>query len=276
MSQAHKLPSIPIRIPAVNGKDITLDDTNTTTWCRTFCTPSMIGCYLSHLEAWKQIANGDSYGLVLEDDIDIVDDFNHQLEQILQELCDRDWGYINLGGSSLNDFALSSTLTTIREDSVPILCHCYLLTKEAAQKLIKHSRAVYHVDVALIHILKEEGIKHYTSKPLATQSLSLKSSQSIGFPYYIGTLLSGVNIGSIDLQKASESPIFKIPWINENVDWYLLIWILLVCNFPTLYWAGLLYILLEVIREPKYINRGLLFITIGYIIIYNCGCKIES
>lgn len=50
-------------------------------------TTGAIGCYLSHVEIWKKIAsNPEPYGVVLEDDAKLPDDFLRKLETGLREM----------------------------------------------------------------------------------------------------------------------------------------------------------------------------------------------
>lgn len=59
------------RLPAVSGKALTRTQlqSNATLLARLFCTPGMIGCYLSHRTFWQEVAEGEEpYQIVLEDD----------------------------------------------------------------------------------------------------------------------------------------------------------------------------------------------------------------
>ena len=61
------------RLPAVYGKALSPKDlqTNATLLARAFCTPGMIGCYLSHRTFWQSVAEESTtvpYQIVLEDD----------------------------------------------------------------------------------------------------------------------------------------------------------------------------------------------------------------
>lgn len=55
----------------VDGNKLTKDNIKhiTTTFCKDFCTKSIIGCGLSHILLWKHISElDDDYYIILEDD----------------------------------------------------------------------------------------------------------------------------------------------------------------------------------------------------------------
>ena len=59
------------RLPAIVGKDLTTAEINTvgTTFCKYFCTRTMIAIFLSHKKAWQtMIDNDDKYSIIMEDD----------------------------------------------------------------------------------------------------------------------------------------------------------------------------------------------------------------
>ena len=91
-----------IRIDAINGKNLSSEDRkNATTFlCNNFCTPSMIGISMSHKKAWKtMIENGDRYAIIMEDDAELIPQFQSELQLCLDELMvkNKDWEFIYLG-----------------------------------------------------------------------------------------------------------------------------------------------------------------------------------
>jgi len=79
---AHKLEFM--RIAAVNGAIHAQQDPYCSDTLRSHLGAAEIGCLLSHFKTWRLIAEADSeYGLVLEDDIHLSDDFN----AIIHSMC---------------------------------------------------------------------------------------------------------------------------------------------------------------------------------------------
>jgi glycosyl transferase, family 25 len=81
-----------LRIPAVNGA---LCAQQGDPYCcnpiRSHLSAAEIGCLMSHLNAWRLIAQGDGeYGMVLEDDVHVSDDFSDFIREMSlgpQEFC---------------------------------------------------------------------------------------------------------------------------------------------------------------------------------------------
>ena len=78
------------RISAVVGKELSEEeisrhyskDLNKRKYYKDL-TPAQIGCFLSHREAWKRIAEGEGdWGIVLEDDFNVIGDINLAIETI--------------------------------------------------------------------------------------------------------------------------------------------------------------------------------------------------
>jgi glycosyl transferase family 25 len=77
------------KLRAVNGKELTKEQlaVSATAIARSFATPGMIGCYLSHRNFWEKTACGSApYRLVLEDDVVLADDFCNKLQEAIAEL----------------------------------------------------------------------------------------------------------------------------------------------------------------------------------------------
>ena len=46
--------------------------------------PGKIGCFLSHRKVWQIIADSQEWGLVLEDDVELEDDWNMLIKQAVE------------------------------------------------------------------------------------------------------------------------------------------------------------------------------------------------
>jgi len=195
------------RIPAVDGRLFSGEDyqhfmsqrprnynrTNTKTWLR-----GQMGCFLSHYNAWKKIAEGEhTFAAIFEDDIHIADDLHH----ILQD--DR-WipGNVDI-------IRLETSTNRVRLSAHPVLNHqrrslygvkstswcagAYIINRKTAQQLIAlpthyHEPAdvmLYHFSESVIapklNILQFNPALCTQDKHLADESNSVHFSSNIEF-----------------------------------------------------------------------------------------------
>lgn len=183
------------RMPAVKGADLTAEELNnlTTTFCRYFCTGSMIGCFLSHQKCWQYIIDEDlPHALVLEDDVELSDKFFSHSETILQT-APRDWDVILLGcmlceehNDLISKMIMSIQYTAFQpflykedEDVNDYLykpkiwggTHCMLISNQGARKLLSQlNKASYHVDI----VMNQIRLNLYTSRKTLAHQNSIK------------------------------------------------------------------------------------------------------
>lgn len=166
------------RLPAVYGKTLSKSEllARTTRKARIWCTPGMIGCYLSHVKFWTKVMSSESkheYQMVLEDDAVVSDDFEARALQMVEELQSnpdtRDqWDVLLLGAFSCvhperkyGIYRLQAGLLgggrkqrrvseNIQVPHRPLGTHAYILSKRGAQKLMQRaSKATWHVDCVM-------------------------------------------------------------------------------------------------------------------------------
>ncbi len=138
------------RINAVDGKMLSereienVYDAKANRHCaRSPLVASEIGCYLSHLEAWKKIAQGNSKGgFIFEDDFQASDDMGTLMELLSEET--GSWDMVKL--FSLNANPRCITRRPLGPDHiiampyrVPSCLIAYGLRKSAARKLLDRS-----------------------------------------------------------------------------------------------------------------------------------------
>ncbi|SMM97775.1 Glycosyl transferase, family 25 [uncultured Candidatus Thioglobus sp.] len=105
-----------------------------------------IGCYLSHYQAWKKIANGeDEGGFIFEDDFITNSDLKDVLELLSQDI--QDWDMIKLftlnpKQKKIFSRPLSEKYNIIIPYKVPSCLLGYGLRREAAKKLIKQYQTI--------------------------------------------------------------------------------------------------------------------------------------
>lgn len=126
------------KVHAVNGKREVIEG---------FLGKGQIGVWLSHVDMWREISVAkEPYALVLEDDAQIrLPEMMDAIETILGEL-KSSWDLCFLGGRYADPGShpvkrVSHHLVT--SESRIWHCHAYLITKEAARKLLEQS-ASFH------------------------------------------------------------------------------------------------------------------------------------
>lgn len=95
-------------------------------------TPGAVGCYLSHLRAWRRVAgSGAPYAFVFEDDADIPGDTLARFERALAQVGGRPWDVLLLGCDGEGESA-GPDLTRITRF---LRLHAYAITPSAARRL---------------------------------------------------------------------------------------------------------------------------------------------
>jgi len=160
------------RFPATLGKAVPQEELEekTTFGARYFCTPGMIGCFMSHMRIWERVVNEDLEAVVaLEDDVVLYPNFNERLRDVLQELPD-DWDVCLIGAVGciaevrepfyMKFYGLITgggrpapgTTRSVSENIFvpyrPAGTHAYVVSRKGAEKLLKECpQARYHVDI---------------------------------------------------------------------------------------------------------------------------------
>ncbi len=99
-----------------------------------------IGCYLSHIEAWRRIAAGDAAGgFIFEDDFDATADLAEVMDLLSRDAA-RDWDMVKLfsfdtAPAALTDRALGPRHRIVTPDRVPTCLIGYGVTRDAAARL---------------------------------------------------------------------------------------------------------------------------------------------
>jgi GR25 family glycosyltransferase involved in LPS biosynthesis len=108
----------------------------------TFLNQGQIGCWLSHAKIWRQIEKQtENYALVLEDDALVsLPEMLDEIHGIVSKM-PLDWSVCYLGGVYQDKSSAVQILQRLfRSDSSVIWhSHAYLLTREAAKKLLEMS-----------------------------------------------------------------------------------------------------------------------------------------
>ncbi|MDY6488861.1 glycosyltransferase family 25 protein [Acinetobacter faecalis] len=143
------------RISAVDGRNLDVktyaayNSTRSNAYTGRDLIGAEIGCYLSHKKALETFVSSEhEYALILEDDLDIVDNFNEILGQTFQYLETNilDWAVINVAA---NKKKLSKPIVNFAHHTLlhayyfPILALGLLWTKEGAQSFLSQMSEIY-------------------------------------------------------------------------------------------------------------------------------------
>lgn len=143
------------RISAVDGRQLDVqkfdgyNSARSNTYTGRDLIGAEIGCYLSHKKALETfVASEHEFVLILEDDLDIIDNFNEILDQTLQylEINTLDWAVINIAA---NKKKLAKPITEISNHELlhayyfPILALGLVWTKAGAKDFLLQMNEIY-------------------------------------------------------------------------------------------------------------------------------------
>lgn len=189
------------RVEGLVGKDHR-DDARVSPWCKVMCSDGVVGCALSHMQAWRALlASGEDAALVMEDDAVLAENFLPRLNACVAELdakkgrdgwarggwdvllagcfgmCDKRQRYANPITVGLSPMLrmITRNVACVPSRSAKVFApeffwglHCYVVTRAGARRLLRVVRTVwYHVDFQLNTL----PLRIYAcSPPLAGQS----------------------------------------------------------------------------------------------------------
>lgn len=107
-------------------------------------TPKEIGCYLSHMAAWRACVRTQQPTLIFEDDFIIEPHFETVVRTLVQSYAD--WDIVRL--QALCDSACSSVKTfgefaLVQNETDPLGATAYLVNPESAQRLLDASTDIF-------------------------------------------------------------------------------------------------------------------------------------
>ncbi|WP_224816140.1 glycosyltransferase family 25 protein [Hasllibacter sp. MH4015] len=169
------------RIEAVNGNALSVaemraayDADANRRHARRDLVPAEIGCYLSHIEAWRRIATAAAPGgFVFEDDLDASPD----LRRVMAALCDdggSDWDVAKLfsyhpEASVIAERELAPGIQLAVPYRVPTCCLGYALTRAAATRLLDRSVPFFRPVDDDHKYFWENGLRFALTRPIPLQ-----------------------------------------------------------------------------------------------------------
>lgn len=274
-------------IKAIDGKALTSTQRkeHSSNMCNTFCTDSMIGCFLSHSKAWETvIKNKDEYALILEDDCELISSFNKEAYNVLNEVqeIDPEWDFI-YGGYFLNLFSDTSEKNKLQYVFKPdklVGFHCYFISLKGAYKLRKYvmekDGAKNHVDLTFLN--QRHHFSRYASKlKLGEQAATAEQSTQIdtSYPVTFNTLIKNTKFTDVDLTYLFQAPVGQVMSIPVNL--YLIIYIisliLLASGLPLVSKKNIFiviysFLLIELVLNVKNIKHILTYFVIAHLVLF--------
>jgi len=136
--------------------------------------PGEIGCTLSHIGviSMAKALNWD-YVIVLEDDINICQDFNLRIEKLFK-IVPKDWEHIYLSGTPHHNGTINHNFLQVVPSVKTDCTHSYIINKNSYDKVIKKLLSMKTTTDDLYNdmILHEKNLKSYTFYPFVTHSNS--------------------------------------------------------------------------------------------------------
>ena len=102
----------------------------------------IVGCALSHIKILKDCVKHNNTVIVLEDDVELVDDFESSVLKLIQKMKDSDWDLIYLGHTIRPGVAQPENAGCFKRDSVDSLLYSlggtggYLVNANGAKRLL--------------------------------------------------------------------------------------------------------------------------------------------
>jgi glycosyl transferase, family 25 len=206
-----------IRIDGVNGKNISEYELEnaTTKYCNNFCTPSMIGCAMSHIKVWEKVIENDKNSLVFEDDVILNENFIQLLTKFYQ-MVPKDYDIIYLGCTvGCNYNGDSNYMTNILKNIVnfkgkqhkilnehvyipeyPFSTHAYIISVKGAKKLLNSikNNINSHVDQQMVETFIKEDLNVYAFEPqLVYQDKTTdNSNNTTSYPIILNKIFSNI------------------------------------------------------------------------------------
>jgi glycosyl transferase family 25 len=137
-----------------------------------------IGCYLSHREVWKSLVySSDDVWCVMEDDLILRSGFRDAVEELTRYR--EYWDVVRLMGllnrPQLPYAELPSGTRLMWMDQSPNGTQCYVITREAAEKMLKYSERMLHAIDTTIDRCWENKLRLFKTSTEFVEDANLES-----------------------------------------------------------------------------------------------------
>lgn len=217
------------RIDAVKGKDIELSDNKLSEHARKDIeysekfnhrtrhyqlTRGGVGCYLSHIKAWKEFMDNseNDVALILEDDIKLKNNLNSMITEVLVN-APIDWDIIVIGCHCWDCSDFNNLYKKINRF---ILMHCYLINKKAIRKMHDSNNLfpiTQQIDSLLSELSYEKVINIYTPNFLSLSQSNSKTDIQI-------PIKGSKQMDRLKLSGAISSRVYTKPYNNNDLGFF--------------------------------------------------------
>uniref|UniRef100_A0A6C0CAD0 Glycosyltransferase n=1 Tax=viral metagenome TaxID=1070528 RepID=A0A6C0CAD0_9ZZZZ len=146
----------------------------------------VIGCALSHCKLWRQLVSDDTYDryLILEDDIEIAQNFVLKMNLVIEKMKDVEWDIIYFGYHDTKQMNEDRVITIKEYDTNQNIggTFGYLVTKAGAKKFLNFisDNGIRHgIDYLMFHYHREMNLKQFQVMPQLIVSEYVASSKAV-------------------------------------------------------------------------------------------------
>jgi GR25 family glycosyltransferase involved in LPS biosynthesis len=255
-----------------------------------FISKSALGCGLSHIKAWKRIIeNNDKYGLILEDDAVIRDDFHQVMKEWYKEIpedfdivftgcymgCNPDKKY-----EGSYSFVKLTNLDNVKKveyisknlfiPALPLALHGYIVSTKGAQKLLEYfekDKLQGHIDAQMLKYYKHMNIYALNEKLIEQKYTTAESSNNTyKYPSLLSYLISRLipKTGPMDPSYGLSISTYEIFNVGLN-GWLGIAFIigLLFKDLKSLSGVFFIYNILETVYSKKiHLNHILIYYVV--------------
>ena len=296
------------RIPAVHGGVLSKDERKrlTTASCNKYCSPTMIGCSLSHHKIWEKILKDDiKYAIVLEDDVRLENNFLNKLEYEMNKLPENFdillLGHLfpscfegedcptakifasvyrkNMGSLKMKNEKYSDNILKMTNGFAGT--YAYLITNRGAKKLLEIMPLVdYHIDVEMSRHMDKIDCYGLINRIVDTSNSSKDSSNSSQYPVTFTKPLDKIEYNNIGIGWLLNMAIFRVGSFDVNALCILISILMLVLGYfrVVAVWFFIFLIqILEYINSPKrQVKNQITGLTCLMVVFWTVGFGISN
>jgi GR25 family glycosyltransferase involved in LPS biosynthesis len=256
--------------------------------CNTFCTAGMKGCALSHMSIFQKVLENNYQSvLILEDDVEIADDFDSRLYDAYKSIPgDYDVIYLGCTYNCSNKGKVAKTINwlvgtqpRLHQDQVQatngsIGTYGYIISRNFVEKVI-HKPITNHIDLQISKWLQEIDGKGYSISPDIIWPRETKNGSNLSdsYPRGLNSILNQIKLEEgVPVSWIMGENLFRFGWFNVNP--LILLLIFLIFLIPPIWFPVILgWLLLELIISYDTWNTFRYLVLLGIPMIFATWLK---
>ena len=286
---------VPHRIDAIYGKELSKQEfkDKTTDFCNNFCTPGMVGCWLSHMKCWQYIVDNNlDRALVLEDDAVFVEDYQEKMDEIEPTFPDN-FDMVFLGNLSSNDAERNDNIqslvslmykhifflpgkyekinSNLYKTNMVIGTQGYIISNKGAKQCLKILNLVNgHLDVNISKNL--DKIDVYIVYPsLINQNNNYESSISTVFPIAANNIFNKITLYNLRLGWLLSIPLISINSYIVCIWSFIFLILGLIAGYSVKNFIIVLFLMLLILSGERKFTIQLLGSLLIFLFGIMCG-----